>query len=359
MSAWLFMATLLLLAPPGGARLIEQAHQAREANRLDEAARLYGRVVQLHPKETEAWWYLGTIRYEQDRHAEAAQAMARVVALKPDGGPGWVMLGLAQYRAGQHEKALAALVRGRALGVGDNPSLDTVSRYHHALLASKAGQFELALQLLADFARQGNEGPQALEASGIAALRLPKLPAELTPEERPLVMQAGRAAWLANARRVTEGRQVAEALAAEHPRVPHVHYLLGNLLLQEQAPRALEAFRQEIALQPQHVPSRLQVAYELLNRGDAAAALPYAAAAAKLDSQSFATRNIHGRVLLALGRVEEAVPELEMAVTLAPDSPETHFHLAAGYAKAGKAAEAARERAVFQKLRGLRETQRP
>jgi Flp pilus assembly protein TadD len=51
-----------------------------------------------------------------------------------------------------------------------------------------------------------------------------------------------------------------------------------------------------------------------------------------------------------MGETEAGVRELEVAVRLAPDSPETHFALARAYAKAGRTEDAARERAAFAEL---------
>jgi Flp pilus assembly protein TadD len=55
-------------------------------------------------------------------------------------------------------------------------------------------------------------------------------------------------------------------------------------------------------------------------------------------------------VLVELGEVERGTLELEEAVRLAPEVPELHFALARAYAKAGRAEDAARERATFAEL---------
>jgi predicted Zn-dependent protease len=57
-----------------------------------------------------------------------------------------------------------------------------------------------------------------------------------------------------------------------------------------------------------------------------------------------------GQVLLEMNEVEAAIPELEHARKLAPGSPQTHFLLARAYARAGRADDAARERAEFTRL---------
>ena len=56
--------------------------------------------------------------------------------------------------------------------------------------------------------------------------------------------------------------------------------------------------------------------------------------------------------------MDKAIDSLETARRLAPDSPEVRFSLARAYAKAGRAEEAARERAEFIKLDKARRTAR-
>jgi len=72
----------------------------------------------------------------------------------------------------------------------------------------------------------------------------------------------------------------------------------------------------------------------------------------------FAAHNALGRALVELGEMERGTSELEAAVRLAPDSPEMHYSLVRAYTKAGRADDAARERATFTELERKRRVQR-
>jgi Flp pilus assembly protein TadD len=72
----------------------------------------------------------------------------------------------------------------------------------------------------------------------------------------------------------------------------------------------------------------------------------------------FAAHNALGRALVELGEVERGVTELEAAARLAPDSPEMHYSLVRAYTRAGRADDAARERAIFTELDRKRRAQR-
>jgi predicted Zn-dependent protease len=96
--------------------------------------------------------------------------------------------------------------------------------------------------------------------------------------------------------------------------------------------------------------ARLDLAFELLRRGEYAAALPPAEEAVKLAPGLFAAHHAVGRALAETGELERGIRELEAAARLAPESPEMHFALARAYAKAGRKADAERERTTFSEL---------
>jgi tetratricopeptide (TPR) repeat protein len=341
--------------------LSRRADAAREADRADEAIDLYQKALDLKSDWTEGWWYLGTLFYEKDRYAEASSAFARVSELKPKGGPGWAMLGLCEFQLKQYDQALDHLQRGRALGLVRDSHLTAVTRYHTAILLNWSGESEAALQILYAMARDEQESDAVVAALGITALRMHILPAALTEDKRGIVMKAGRAEYLAGQRHVAEAARRFDELAAAYPAEPGVHYARGVFLLASDADKALEEFRKELEISPQHVNARLQIAFEYIKRADYTAGRPYAEQAVKLDPSAFAARNALGRILLELGQTTRAIEELETGLKLAPDSPETCYALARAYTRAGRKQEANRARAEFNRLdklrRGLREGQ--
>ena len=115
-----------------------------------------------------------------------------------------------------------------------------------------------------------------------------------------------------------------------------MHYAFAVFLLQEQPDKALEEFKRELELQPEHALSLMQIAYEYVNRGDAQTALPWAKQAVAAAPNSFAARKALGQALLDTGDVEGAIKELELGVKLAPESPGLHFTLARAYQRAGR-----------------------
>src|SRR5262249_17844680 len=136
------------------------------------------------------------------------------------------------------------------------------------------------------------------------------------------------------------------------------HYAYGLLLLRYDPGAAIEEFRRELRISPKHVHARLQIAFEMIKQGRHAEGAPYAEESVKLAPDLFATHNALGRILLETGEIERAVKELEIAVKLAPDSPEMYFALARAYNRAKRPKDAERARAEFTRLSKIRQARR-
>ncbi len=362
-------ACLLLSASAGAQSFDELAAKARralEADRVEEAVSLYTQATKLRPGWSEGWWRLGTLHYDARRFPQAREAFSRFVEVeRKQPGPGWGMLGLCEFAARRYPEALTALERGIRLGIGTNPEFGRLVLYHAGILNSKLGRWEIALLRLTlvlnrtAAARPGVPSRAFLsdrelaDAFGIAALRLPWLPAELPPAKAALVQQAGRARMLFELQDWPAADEEFRKLAAEYPAEPGVHYAYGVFLVKNRPADALAEFRREIEISPKDVDARLQIAFECLRTGDYAQGRKYAAEAVELAPAHFAAHVANGRLLLALDEVGPAVRELELGVRLAPESPDARLALSRAYVLANRPADAARERAEFERLQEL------
>ncbi len=340
-------------------KLVQQARAAREGGRLDEAIRSYAQALQLNPQWKEGWWYVGSILYDRDRYGEAREALRNLLGLDDKNGSAWALMGLCEFQLRNYDQALADIQNARMLGnMLPNKEFVNVARYHAGILMTRSGQFELGYEALRDFAREGNESPSVIEALGLNVLRMPFLPAEAPPDRRELILLAGRAAYYQAARRVEAAERAFKELLSRYPDVPNVHYAYGVYLLIDAPDAALGEFRRELQISPTNVPAMLQIAFEYIKRNDFENARPYAQKAVDTAPTLFATHNALGRVLLELGKVDEAIKELEVGTKMAPDSPEMRFALARAYARAGRKEDAARERAAFLELDKQKRTER-
>jgi tetratricopeptide (TPR) repeat protein len=365
----------LLFSPPAGAQafdeLAAEARRALEAGRTDEAVSLYTKATTLRPGWSEGWWRLGTLQLDTRRFLEARDAFSQFVKVEQkQAGPGWGMLGLCEFEMKRYPEALDALERGIQAGLGSNPVFAREVLYHAGILNSKARRWEIAVRRLGLALNQAAAGrpgiaPQALlsdeavvDALGIASLRLPLLPAEIPPVRKGVVHQAGRARALFELQDGPAATQEYRKLAAEYPAEAGVHYARGVFLLKNRSADAIAEFQREIEISPKDVDARMQIALECLRVGDYEQGRKYAAEAVALAPRHFAPRVANGRLLLAVDNVPAAIQELEIAVRLAPGSPDARLALSRAYAQAGRPQDAARERAEFDRIEKLNAAER-
>lgn len=150
-------------------------------------------------------------------------------------------------------------------------------------------------------------------------------------------------------------RALPEVRAAleRNPAVALASSLLGRCLMDDKRndfPGAIEAFRRELAGDPNHFESNLYLASLLREGGQAEEALAFAERAARLRPGDVAARYSLGATYVALGRTEEAVPLLEQVASVAPDHLPTQMQLAVAYHRLGRAEDSLRARAAVGRL---------
>ncbi len=331
----------------------EQADQAREAGRLDEAIPLYRKAVATRPGWIDGWWYLATLLYESDQYEEAVSAFKRTTALQPKVGAPWVMLGLCEFRLGDYDAALKHIRQGRQLGIGDNRELGRVMRYHEGLLLLLKGEFENAQGVFGSLSYDNLNSEDVIIAHGLASLRLAMTPAQIKPDyrDRDLIRRVGFAEHQAAQKNMGDAQREFERAAADYPKAPGVQYAYGKFLLDRRDEEgAIAAFQHEIENSPNHAMARIQIAYIKLRNKDALAGLPLAQEAVNLHPRLPLSHYMLGRLLFETGENNKAVSELEIARRLAPNEPRVYFALSRAYAKAGRKVEAEQARETFARL---------
>jgi tetratricopeptide (TPR) repeat protein len=329
----------------------EAARLALREDRPIEAAHWLDRALELDPQWEEGWWYRAGIWYQQDRLPEAARAYRAVTALNPAMGPAWLMLGLTQYRRGDYHRARDSIERAVSLGLGGNEELRFSAYFHLGALLTRFEEYERAFTILFPLAKNHSQNPYLREALGICVLRAPYAPPELPAERRELVRRVGEAVAHWAVEDTPRAEQAFEGILRDFPAERNVHYVFGQFLGVRNQERALGLFRRELEISPEHVPARLQLAWQHLNRGDPERALQWAREAAGFQSQSPSVRYVMGRVFLDLRQVDEAISELEAALTQMPASTQIRGALARAYFQAGRLQDARRQQAEIDRLR--------
>ncbi len=347
--------------PPGaspGARpagqsfedLVKAARKAQQDGLLPDAERLFREGLALKPDWLEGWAGLGTILFDTNRASEATEAFRHLTEQQPNNPEGWAFLGLSQYRARQYDEALVSLTRALTMGMRSTSKLASLAKIEAAFLLNRRGRFEESLALLSEQARLDAFNRSVEQAFGIALLRLPYLPDEVPDQYRNTIIIAGKAAVLASVDKLDEARPIFEQLVRDYPDIPQVHYCYGVFLTKVDAKAAIEQFKEELAITPDHLAAHLRLAMALWTEGQVEEAQGYAERAIALNSRSAAALTLLGRILLSEGQVEASIPKLEGAYRIAPGSSEVLLALQRAYSRAGRDEDAARIRQAFMEL---------
>jgi len=98
------------------------ALQLHKGNSLQEAERLYGRILESAPDNLNALHFLGLICYQQDRHDEAAALIARITTLAPGNADAHNNLGNVLKSLGKVMEAEACYRKAIAINPGHGPA---------------------------------------------------------------------------------------------------------------------------------------------------------------------------------------------------------------------------------------------
>jgi tetratricopeptide (TPR) repeat protein len=351
-TAFLMSAIVLCgqTAPPSFQTLSQQAAAARDARQLGPALALYQRALKLKPDWDEGLWEMGSIAYDLDRYSDCAPAFHRLAGLKPESAPAWTMAGLCEYKLRRFDAALESLGHAESLKFEEPAELARAGRLHLALVLTKSGSFEHAINVLTALTRMHKKTPEIIGAAGIAGMRQPWLPSEVPEASRELVFKLGDAMAAAMELDYKEATQKFEAVAEQFPQEPNVHFRFGAFLNIQDSDRGVQEIKKALELAPDHVPALVGLTFIYLKRKEIDAALEYGERAVKASPGDFSTHIALGRVLLAKENPAGAAAELEAALKLAPASPEAHFSLASAYSRLGRKADSARELAEFKRL---------
>ncbi len=330
--------------------LFSEAAAAREQNEIPQAIELYKQAVQVNSKSAEAWWFLGSLQYREGTYPSAIEALSRYLELTPDAAPALALRGLSEFETGEYRQSLTDIQKGISLGAANDPRKQQVLRYHEALLLTRSGRFEDALKSYSFFADNRIASPELFAAIGLAGLRMPRLPAELSADQQTLVSAAGGAAYQFMSGDLEGAKQAFQTLFQQFPTAPYLHYFYGYLLFPTNGDKSLNEFKSELQVAPTNLDAQIMTAWVLLIADRAAEALPYAESAAIQKPDSVSAQLVLGRSLTDTGDVSRGIEHLERGLKQEPDDLETHIALAKAYSLAGRKEEARRERMLCLQL---------
>lgn len=270
------------------------------------------------------WWNL-LQKPDPARFATAPLQELEKVAQRPDANQGFAayQLGRRYQNLGVSDKSEAAFERAALQQVDYAPAW-----LSWALARERAGRQRDALQILQTYLQNHPDDGEAHLALG----------------------------WFyRRARAYKEAYAEAESAARLMPSSPKPWLLLGETAaLAADGPRAENAFRKALALQPDRWQTQAALGDVLVNLDREKEALPFLERAVQLAPQEAQALYALGRTLLktatSASQIEQARRHLQHSARLRPDVPRTHLLLGQSYMRQSKWKEALQQ---FQQLERL------
>ena len=330
--------------------LSQAADAARDQGRSEEAIKLYRQALTIQPKWKDGLWSMSSLFYATNQYADARDSLRRLLAIDPEPGLAWAMLGMSEFELRDYSRSLDHLQRAMAQGMGDQKEIAQSVFYLVAILQTRFELFDESMGLLIAMVKSGQDSKPLVEPIGLAALRLPFLPAEIPADRRDMIRRAGEATLALEAQRRAEADKLFRQNVEDYRNEPGVHFLYGAFLLDENPEAGIQELKKELEVSPSNVSARLRLAEEYAKQQHPDLALPLAQEAVKLDPKRAAAHMILGEVLVAKEDTSGGIRELEVARETAPQTVRIRWDLLRAYTAAGRNDDAKREKDEIEKL---------
>lgn len=335
----------------------EKAEQALRLNDRDGAEREFRQMLVLDSQNGEALTGLGVLLYGEGKAEESASALESALKINPLSSRAELFLGLS--RADLHDCPVAAPILSKHFDTEPAGKLQRLTGM--ALLGCISGAAD-PMPALRTVARLKQLYPDDADVLYEAAELYTRLWTEDAGElmakhpESYRVHQLAGEVYEAQNNYDQAIREYSLALDAD-PKLPHLHFRIGQLYLHKGAPDADEKatveFRQELAVDPQSAVSNLAMAEIDRHEHKLDEAKPLYEEAVRLDATLVAARVGLAQILLAQHEDGSAVRELQETIQRFPGDAQAHYVLMLAYREQNKLPEAGAEMATFKRLQQL------
>lgn len=348
---WLLLAgawTCCLAQPATVATLKADAQQAQRAGQDDRAASLYAQALEQDPAWTEGWWRYGGLLYSAHQFQAASVAFGHLTQLAPGNSLGFALLGMCEYELGDSNNA--SLHLNKALVHGGLPqTIADGAMYDYGLALMRQKNRNGALIAFRLLQHNTPQYPNLVPAIGSAELGLEQMPAVETPNAGAVSL-AGQAGVAVLDLKTADAERFYRQLVQEYPRLPYAHLCLAlfleNLGRQVEAEQELKA---ETSVNHDTPDAWIWLGRLALARRDGPATRSDVEQALKLSPNDGVCYLLSGRSYVVDQQWDKALPDLQKAEALSPDSYEVHFALVSVYSALHDTEEAASERKLAAK----------
>jgi tetratricopeptide (TPR) repeat protein len=329
--------------------LYSQAKAAQSRSDLAGAIAKYEEILRIAPQLGPAYNNLGALYFRQRDYQKAAGVLEQGLKINPAMLSASALLGISLFEMGEYARARPRLEAALRANAGD-----ANAQMFLAKDLTKLGDWDAAAAQLRQLAgaQPKNQEVWYLLAKVYMKLSEQSL-AKMNSIDPNSVLAHELSAEMMEAMNNYDGAAVELKKAVEMaPERPGAHYKLGDAyLVLSQLDSASEQFRAELAVDPANCMARWRIgSVVLLKNGSPEEALADMNQALSACPSLTDARVDRARALIKLDRNTEAVKDLEAAVKADPTEASVHFLLAKTYRALGRTAEAQAEMQAFSKL---------
>ena len=297
-----------------------QARKLMQQGQLDEAIAELQTLEARDPAAKGLALEMGTAYYKKSDFPKAIEYLKKATAADPASGEATQLLGLSYYLGGHPADAIPLLEKVQ--GWYSRANVD--ASYILGICYIQTKDYAQARKA---FAKMFDVPPDSAAGYLFTARML------LRQEFDPVA------------------EEYAQKAVALDPKLPLVHFLLGELYLyKSRVPEAIAEFQKELAINPGHAATyyKLADAYSRVQKFEDAERVLQRSI--WLDATSTGPYILMGKVLEKKGEFDLAVRALQRAATMDPNNPTTHHLLGQAYRDMGKKDEAASELKLAEQL---------
>jgi tetratricopeptide (TPR) repeat protein len=329
--------------------LYGQAKTAQSRGDIATAIARYEEIVRVAPRLGPAYNNLGALYFRQREYRKAAQVLEAGLKISPAMPSASALLGISLYEMGEYGNARPRLEAAlRANGGDSNAEMYLV----HDL--TKLGDYDAAETHLRQLAGREPKNQEVWYLLAKIHMQLSEQDlAKMNAIDPHSVLSHELSGEMMEAMNNYDGAVVELKKAVEMaPQRPGTHYKLGDAYFSlSQWDSAAEQFQAEMAVDPANCMARWKIgAIVLQKNGSADEALADINQALSMCPGLTDARVDRARALIKLSRNAEAATDLEAATKADPAEPSTHFMLAKVYRALGRVQDSQAEMQTFSKL---------
>jgi tetratricopeptide (TPR) repeat protein len=306
--------------PDGAEPTLDEARKLLQQGKYDEAIAALRDLEANHPGMSGLAHELGLAYYSKSDYLNAIAAWKKALQENSADNEATQLLGISYYLAGRPADAI--------------PHLEKVQTWFPS--ANVDASYILGICYI-----QTKDYPRA-RAAFAKMFAVP-------PDSAPAYLFTARMLLRQDFTPIAE--EYAQKAVALDPKLPLVHYLLGELsLYHSKIPEAISEFEKEMQLNPGYAATyyKLADAYTRIQKFDDAEKLLQRSI--WLDATSTGPYILMGKVLEKKGETQLAVRALQRALTMDPNNPIPHQLLGQAYRQLGKSDDAERELKIAAQL---------